>query len=351
MTKKNMTTINITASDTKGTVKQIQEVIGGTITERWGEYILNVNSKLAIGNITFLTFEWGGSVLQYDITFLDDITLVMDASEFNPIHFTYTLEGHSLHRFELENEKRKLEKFQSVIITSKDGGYNYVYFEKNVKIKTHLIQINRVKFIKKRLNDASLLNQRLYEVFHDQQHENVFAYFGTYNLKLASLIKQYNSIKQKGMIRILIKEGIVYQVLSEHMQQHNKDVKRKKTPSTTLTKKEISLVRKVGQKILKNVAEDYNVEELANEIGVTQAKLQEGFKLLFSRTVIEYIRHIRLEEARDLMNTTDYNISQIVYSIGFSSRSYFSKIFKRKYGISPSEFLKNKQEVSEIQIA
>ncbi|CAM1347749.1 helix-turn-helix domain-containing protein [Tenacibaculum crassostreae] len=345
-----MTTINITAKDTQGTVKQIQSVIGGTITERWGEYVLDVDSNLANGKITFLNFEWGGSVLQYDITFLDDVTLVMDASEFNPIHFTYTTEGCSYHRFELENKKRKLEQYQSVIITSKDGGFNYGYFEKNVKLKIHLIQISRVEFIQKRLNDASLLNKKLYNVFHDQQHENVFAYFGTYNLKLANLIKQYNAIKQKGMIRILIKEGIVYQILSEHMLQHNKDVKRKRKPDTSLTKKEISLIRKTAQKILKNVAEEYNVEELANEIGLTQAKLQEGFKLLFSRTVIEYIRHVRLEEARDLMNNTDYNISQIVYSIGFSSRSYFSKIFKRKYGISPSEFLKNKQE-AQIKIA
>lgn len=345
-----MTTINITAKDTQGTVKQIQSVIGGTITERWGEYVLDVDSNLAKGKITFLNFEWGGSVLQYDITFLDDITLIMDTSEYNPIHFTYTTEGYCFHRFELEDKKRKLEQYQSVIITSKDGGFNYGYFEKNVKLKIHLIQISRVEFIQKRLNDASLLNKKLYNVFHDQQHENVFAYFGTYNLKLANLIKQYNAIKQKGMIRILIKEGIVYQILSEHMLQHNKDVKRKRKPDTSLTKKEISLIRKTAQKILKNVAEEYNVEELANEIGLTQAKLQEGFKLLFSRTVIEYIRHVRLEEARDLMNNTDYNISQIVYSIGFSSRSYFSKIFKRKYGISPSEFLKNKQG-AKIKIA
>lgn len=345
-----MTIINITASNVAEAVKQMQEVIGGTITERWGEYVLEVDSDLAKGKITFLTFEWGGNVLQYDITFLDDIRVAMDASEFNPIHFTYTTEGYTFHRFELENKKRKLEQYQSVIITSKDGGYNYRYFEKNVKINMHLIQINRVLFIKKRLNDASVLNQKLYEVFHDDQHENVFAYFGTYNLKLANLIKQYNGIKQKGIIRILIKEGIVYQILSEHMLQHNKDVKRKKKPTTSLSKKEISLVRKIGQRILKNVAEDYNVEELASKAGLTQAKLQEGFKLLFSRTVIEYIRHVRLEEARDLMNTTDYNISQIVYSIGFSSRSYFSKIFKRKYGISPSEFLKNKQE-TKIKIA
>ncbi|MCH3882770.1 helix-turn-helix domain-containing protein [Tenacibaculum aquimarinum] len=338
-----MITINITAKSTEGTVKQIQEIIGGTIIERWGEYVLSVNNKIATGKITFITFEWGGSVLEYDITFLEDIVLVMDTSEFNPIHFTYTSEGHSFHRFELEENKRKLAQFQSVIITSKDGGYNYGYFEKNVKNHIHLIQINRVNFIKKRLNDASQLNKRLYEVFHDQQHENVFAYFGTFNLKLANLIKKFNKVKQKGMIKILIKEGIIYQILSEHILQHNKDVKTNKQPNTSLSKKELNSVRKVAQKISNNVAEDYNVEELANSLGLPQAKLQEGFKMLFSRTVIEYIRHVRLEEARDLINNTDYNISQIVYSIGFSSRSYFSKIFKKKYGISPSKFLKNKQ--------
>ncbi len=341
-----MKTINSTATSTEGTVRQMQDVIGGKITERWGEYILEVDNEIAKGKIKFITFEWGGSVLEYDITFLEDITLIMDTSEFNPIHFIYTLEGHCYHRFKLEDEKRKMEQFQSVIITSKDGGYNYGYFEKNIKVHIHLIQINRMKFIKKRLNDASVLNQRLYEVFHDQQHEKVFAYFGTYNLKLANLIKQYNKVKQHGMIRILIKEGIIYQILSEHMLQHDKDVKRKKQPNSSLTKKELNSIRKIAEKILKDVSKDYSVDDLATTSGLTQAKLQEGFKLLYTRTVTEYIRHIRLEEARDLLNTSDLNISQIVYTIGFSSRSYFSKIFKRKYNISPSEFLKNKQEAA-----
>ena len=61
---------------------------------------------------------------------------------------------------------------------------------------------------------------------------------------------------------------------------------------------------------------------------------------MYGRTVTEYIRHVRLEAARDLINTSELNISQIVYTIGFSSRSYFSKIFKAKYNISPSDYLK-----------
>ncbi len=345
-----MKTINITAKDTRGTVLQIQEIIGGTITERWGEYVLNIDNENAKGKITFFTLEWGASILEYDITFLDDITLVMDTSEYNPIHFTYTSEGYCFHRFEKEDKKRKLDTFQSVIITSKDGGFNYGYFEKDIKIHIHIIQISRVQFLKKRMNDGNLLNKRLYEVFHDQLHENVFAYFGTYNLKLTNLIKQFNKVKQKGMIRMLIKEGIIYQILSEHILQHNKDVKLNNDLQTSLTKKEIKAIRKLAQRINKNVADEYIVSDLADEIGLTQAKIQEGFKLLFSRTVIEYLRHVRLEEARDLLKNSDYNISQVVYSIGFSSRSYFSKIFKKKYGISPSKFLKNKQE-ADIKIA
>ncbi len=345
-----MKTINVTAKSTEGTVKQIQEVIGGTIIERWGEYVLEVDNENAKGKITFITFEWGASVLEYDITFLENISLIMDTSEYNPIHFTYTSEGHCFHRFEKENKKRKLEQFQSVIITSKDGGYNYGYFEKDVKIHIHLIQVSRVLFLKKRLNDGAILNQKLYNVFHDQQHENVFSYFGTYNLKLANLIKQFDKVKQKGMIKMLIKEGIIYQILSEHILQHNKDIKLNKKPNSSLSKTELNIVRKTATRILKNVSLDYSVEDLALENGLTQAKLQEGFKLLYTRTVTEYIRHVRLEKARDLMNSTELNISQIVYSIGFSSRSYFSKIFKKKYNISPSEFIKNKQN-ADIKVA
>ena len=83
-----------------------------------------------------------------------------------------------------------------------------------------------------------------------------------------------------------------------------------------------------------------SVSQLSIDYGLSQAKLQDGFKFIYKRTVTEFIRHIRLEQSRNLMKTTDLNISQIVYSIGFTSRSYFSKIFKEKFGLSPNEFKK-----------
>lgn len=331
------TEINITAQSTEGTVRQIQEVIGGTIEERWGEYTLTVNNLNAHGTIRFITFDWGVNLLEYDIIFHKDYVLVMDASEYNPVHFAYCLVGHCGHRFGYQKEIRSLEQFQSVIITSRDGGYNYGYFPKEEKLEINVIQIARKKYLKKRLNNVDQLNNKLYEVFLDTDHENTFSYFGTFNLKLADQISALRKIKQKGMIRILQIEGMVYQILSMHIQQHDRAMKEKVLP-TTLLKKELKIIRKLAKMIIKDVSKNYSLEQLELETGLAQAKLQEGFKLLYTRTVTEYIRHVRLEAARDLIKTTDMNISEVVYTIGFSSRSYFSKIFKEKYDITPNEF-------------
>ncbi|MBS9464305.1 helix-turn-helix transcriptional regulator [Flagellimonas sp. 389] len=344
-----MITIRIDAKDTAGTVAQIQQELGGQIIERWGEYTLSIDNDLAKGNIKFITFDWGVSLLEYDLTFFDEVTLIMDASQFNPIHFAYCMEGYCGHKFgyQSDEEIRILEQFQSVIITSRDGGYNYGYFPKDIKLRINVIQISRKPFIRKRLNHGEELNKQLYRVFLDTDHEKVFSYFGTYNLKLADRIGAISKVKGKGMIRIMQIQGLIYQILSMHMLQHNREVNNKPLP-TTLLKRELKLIRDCAKKIEKNISTNYTLESISLETGLTQAKLQEGFKLLYSQTVTEFIRNARLEVARDMISNTELSISEIVYSIGFSSRSYFSKIFKEKYGISPSEFKKNKMLLSAV---
>ncbi|GMN04680.1 hypothetical protein MTsPCn5_00680 [Croceitalea sp. MTPC5] len=344
-----MITIKVDAKDTEGTVRQIQQKLGGQIMERWGEYTLSIDNEKAKGNIKFITFDWGVSLLEYDLTFYDEVTLVMDASQFNPIHFAYCLEGYCGHKFgyQSDDEIKILEQYQSVIITSREGGFNYGYFPKDLKLRINVIQVSRKPFVRKRLNQGEELNKQLYRVFLDTDHEKVFAYFGTYNLKLADQIAALSAVKGKGMIRIMQIQGLVYQILSMHMLQHNREVQNRPLP-TTLLRRELKIVRNCAKAIEKNYATLYTLESLSLETGLTQAKLQEGFKLLYSQTVTEYIRNVRLDVARDMIANTELSISEIVYSIGFSSRSYFSKIFKEKYNISPSEFKKSKLNLAGV---
>ena len=51
----------------------------------------------------------------------------------------------------------------------------------------------------------------------------------------------------------------------------------------------------------------------------------------------QFIHSIRLQKAYQLLQQTDLNISEIAYQVGFSDHSYFSKLFVRKYGKTPTE--------------
>lgn len=333
----NATKIVLDADTIGGTVRQIRVALGGKIEERWGEHTLAIANENATGSIRFITLDWGVSLLEFDITFHIDVILVVDSSRYNPIQFNYCLLGNFGHRFESDKDIKTLDQFQSVIITSKNGGHSYSYFPKDEELKINIIQIIRKEYLQKRLNNVSQLNKKLYEVFMDSDHENSFAYFGVFNLKMAAKIGALRKLKSKGIIRIMQIEGMIYQILSMHIRQHDRALKGNNLP-TNLLKSELQIIRNLAKDIVKNPSFDYSLENLSQQSGLSQAKLQEGFKLMFARTVTEYIRHIRLEEARDLIANSELNISEIVYTIGFSSRSYFSKIFKKKYNISPSEF-------------
>ncbi|WP_299101393.1 AraC family transcriptional regulator [uncultured Winogradskyella sp.] len=332
-----MTEILISAENTKDIIEQLQNNIGGEILERWGESTLVVNNEKANGTVKVIPFDWGVNLMIYDIEFLSEVVLRIEATEFNPIRFIYNLQGEFLHRFGIQSREALIEQFQTLIFTNKTDGINCLHFKEGVRIETNIIQIVRKDFLKKRTTKVSTLNKKLQEVFVDTDHDNRFSHHGTLNLKMADHVKKLHNIKTKGMLRILKMEAKVYEILSLHIQQYIKQSQGVELP-TSLVKSELKRIRKVGEKILKNPSKSYNLEDLSNETGLSQAKLQDGFKFLYTRTVTEFIRHVRLEQARDLLKTTDLNISQVVYTIGFTSRSYFSKIFKEKYNVSPNEF-------------
>lgn len=334
-----MKVIKINADNTLEILNEIKERIGGTIKDNWGEHTLTIDNLAAKGTIKFIPFDWGLSLLHYDIKFYEDVELEIKATEFNPIRFIYNLEDTFKHRFGTDNRVKTIEQFQSVIFTNKKHGSNCLIFSKGSKIEMNVIQIVRKKFLKKRTTNISSLNDKLYEVFVDTDYEHRFFHHGTLNLKMADYVNAIKKVKSKGMVRFLKIEAKVYDILTLHIQEHNLMSQGVPLP-TSLIKRELKIVRQLSERISKNPSHQYSLDQLALESGLSQAKLQDGFKFLFNRTVTEYIRHVRLETSRELIKTTDLNISQIVYTIGFTSRSYFSKIFKEKYGITPYEYKK-----------
>ncbi len=75
--------------------------------------------------------------------------------------------------------------------------------------------------------------------------------------------------------------------------------------------------------------------------GLSKDYLSQLFKKTTGLTVTEYIMKKRLSSAKQLLDR-DVSISDTAYALGFCSESYFISCFKKKYGITPKEYVKNK---------
>ncbi|GAB1855462.1 two-component regulator propeller domain-containing protein [Flavobacteriaceae bacterium MHTCC 0001] len=80
-----------------------------------------------------------------------------------------------------------------------------------------------------------------------------------------------------------------------------------------------------------------SVEELAEQFNLSRSQLYRKIKALTGQTVNEFIRKIRLERAKQILEKGSMNISETCFSVGFSSPSYFAKCFKTHFGILPTE--------------
>ena len=65
------------------------------------------------------------------------------------------------------------------------------------------------------------------------------------------------------------------------------------------------------------------------------------FKQLFDDTFINYLTNVRIEKAKVLLKDVSFNIKEVGASVGYTDSNYFTKVFKRAVGMSPSEYRGN----------
>lgn len=85
---------------------------------------------------------------------------------------------------------------------------------------------------------------------------------------------------------------------------------------------------------------EFSVETFSEELAMSRSNLYKKITALTGMGPAEYIRKIRLEKARQLLQSSGMNVSEIAYSVGFSSPKIFSRNFKNEYGVLPSDYLK-----------
>lgn len=308
--------------------------VGGKVTFDLDEYTLEVNNSFAKGSITGASFNDDISYVQFDMTFSADVRMNILNLKSSPVYFAYCSKGNLSHSFGITGEERKLKTFQTAILSSKQDQEHVLFFEKDKKTKFTLIIVGTQVTV----NQTHSLNENVRETFFGKNTVEDFFYIGSYNLRIAEKIEQLNAVTQSGIVRNLLKEGILRIILAMEIQQHTDDLIAATKDTNCLTLREMEEIKELSEAIKANPEEPFTIKSLSKKSGLSPNKLQEGFKMIHNRTVNDYITHMRVLKAEILIRTSDLNISEIVYCIGFTSRSYFSKIFKQKFNCSPKEY-------------
>jgi YesN/AraC family two-component response regulator len=107
-------------------------------------------------------------------------------------------------------------------------------------------------------------------------------------------------------------------------------------------KKEDAFMMKVRQIMEANLHDDeFGISQLCRELSVSHAQLYKKIKSLCNMTISDYFKSLRLRKARDLLLSTNLNVTEVTFAAGFKNLSHFSREFTREFGKSPSEFRKN----------
>lgn len=108
-----------------------------------------------------------------------------------------------------------------------------------------------------------------------------------------------------------------------------------------MSKEDEDFMNKVIKVINENIADEgFNVERMAEILCMSRSSLLRKIKTLFNMSPLDFIRLIRLKRAAELIQEGKYRVGEICYMVGFSSHSYFSKLFCKQFGIMPKDFEK-----------
>ncbi|WP_299012551.1 two-component regulator propeller domain-containing protein [uncultured Polaribacter sp.] len=111
------------------------------------------------------------------------------------------------------------------------------------------------------------------------------------------------------------------------------------TLDISLTSIDQKLLEKAFKIVKDNIANaDFNIAQFSEDLGVSRSMLFTKIKAWANATPNDFIQEIRLKHASKLLELDKLSVAEVSYKVGFKRPKYFSQCFKKKYGLTPSEF-------------
>jgi two-component system, response regulator YesN len=156
--------------------------------------------------------------------------------------------------------------------------------------------------------------------------------------------KCYNGLKMMHKSYEEARTAIEYDVENSkivHFSDIESNIKHKEQfhdKVNTVDREKIALFRSVEQYIKDHLNEELDLEKTAAKFNLSIYYFSRTFKDILRYNFSDYINMVRIKKAKELLEKDEISIKEICYSVGYSDPNYFSKVFKKYEGVSPSEY-------------
>ncbi|WP_445749180.1 helix-turn-helix domain-containing protein [Polaribacter sp.] len=154
---------------------------------------------------------------------------------------------------------------------------------------------------------------------------------------VAIVLQQIINSNINSSIRDLYVKGKIYELLSLHFQKD--EASMGEYCPFLVDEQNVLKIRKAKEIIISRMAEPPSLQELADEIGLNLKKLKEGFKQIYGDTVYSFLFDYKMEHARKLLETNQYNVNEVGLQVGYSTASHFIAAFRKKFGTTPKKYI------------
>ena len=185
----------------------------------------------------------------------------------------------------------------------------------------------------------SLLSEDADHIHFLSAENNTKKYYDTRPISpaMSVVLSQILETKLHESIETLYFKGKVYELLSLFFNK-SEDADVEQCPFL-IDEENVRKIRKAKEIIISHMTEPPTLQELSAEIGLNIKKLKEGFKQIYGDTVYGYLLDHKMNEARSMLNSRQYNINEISLKLGYSTSSHFIAAFKKKFGTTPKKYL------------
>lgn len=321
----------------KEVIESLADSFNVAYNHKCEEYSVNVPKNLGSGEIRAINFENGLGIIIYKCCFIENVRIDFTVDDIHPVKYIYSVDGPIIHSFANESTLHIIEQNKCAIVASQSKNGHILKFEKNKNVHIVSLEIDREKFIKSASCELNSLADGLKSLFLDTEASKKFYHEGFFGLDFQNLLDNIWLYKGQALLRKFHLESNALQIFIKQLIQFEDDLKDENS-RTILRINELQKIEEISSYITNNLSEKFTINSISRETGLNSNKLQTGFKYFHNSTVTDFIINQRLKEAKRLLSDPELSISNIVNQIGLENNSYFSKIFRKNFGMTPRDY-------------